>query len=351
MYDVDCGGRLIILIKYRYADSYKTCFARERVDTQKLNFCQKNEILELKDRYFIDINNNKYLYYYIPISKNVYDYKKSDMLGIDDNNIVYVNYKEPIGIQYNPLTIAQYALTNFNKYIDTNDTIYKDNFFNQVDYLVNNYDNIDNSNIGWPYMFEWKYYDLDAGWYSGLAQGQITSVLVRAYLITNNKEYLPIISKAINFMLKEINENEKGLLRYTPEGYVWIEEYPSKKPSLVLNGFVSSIVGLYDYSILFPNDEVRKKIYNQLIVSLKHSINFYDTGDWLLYDRYRINRINNNYMEFQTNQMLQMYINTNDDFFSDLYKKYANYSINNYEYSIYKAIESIYIKLFYWFKN
>ena len=310
-------------------DSYTSCYSQEQIDISKLEFCHKEKVLEIKDEYFINLNNKKQLYYYISIKSEPKYWEENNILGIDDNKIVYVNYGEKIGKQYNPLTIAQYALSNFNKYIDTNDKKYKDIFFKQVDYLINNYDIIDNNNIGWAYLFEYKSYDLEKGWYSGLAQGQIISVLVRAYLLSNNSEYLPIINKAMNFMLKELKDNKEGLLRYTPEGNIWIEEYPSKKPSLVLNGFVSSIFGMYDYLIIFPNEEKIKNIYSKSLVSLKNSIAFYDTGSWLLYDRYHKTYINNNYMEFQTNQMLQLYINTNDKFFLEMYEKYSNYSMHD----------------------
>ncbi len=270
------------------------------------------------------------VYQYITVSSEVEEWEKNKNFGIDSNKIVYVNYGGEIGTQYNPVTIAQYALANLNKYIDTNIPRYRHTFFEQVNYLIRKYDNIDERNIGWPYLFEYKPYNLEKGWYSGLAQGQIISVMVRAYCLTNDEIYLPIIKKAMNFMLQELKEDQTGLLRYTPEGNVWIEEYPTKQPSLVLNGFVSSIFGIYDYLSIFPDVQEFEKIYDDALLSLKKSIHFYDTGKWLRYDRLHKKYVSKSYMEFQANQMLQMYLNTRDDFFLNLYVKYYKYTMSDH---------------------
>src|SRR5699024_8896456 len=47
----------------------------------------------------------------------------------------------------------------------------------------------------WYYDFDWN--ELQAPWLSGMAQGQIISVLTRAYQLTNNPLYKKISLKAI----------------------------------------------------------------------------------------------------------------------------------------------------------
>ena len=215
----------------------------------------------------------------------------------DENGVVQVAYSDEIGIQYNPVTIAQYALANYMKYMSTQEDRYKITFLTQVEYLRNNYDVTGEDMIGFPYHFPMPTYGLEPVWYSGMAQGQVISALARAYLLTRDESILPLVKKVNNFMLYPVPEG--GTLTYTPEGNVWIEEYPSKEPSLVLNGFMFSILGLYDYTHLFPDDGEVYQMYCSCLESLKASLKYYDTGSWLKYSRLSDRLCGRNYMDVQ----------------------------------------------------
>jgi len=290
----------------------------------------------------VEANTDKWIKPYISMISGYEEWEQ--LYIIDGNGVVCVDYKGDIGIQYNPTTIAQYALACYNNYIETWDDAVKDIFLKQVQWLKTNYTVIDDNTIGYQYDFSWAPYGLSTGWYSGLAQGQIISVFTRAYDLTGDKTLIPLMVKAKNLMLLPVTEG--GLMAYTPEGYIWIEEYPSEKPSLVLNGFVSSVVGLYDYISFFPEDENTRYYFNQCIDSLKKTITCYDTGDWLIYDRYQDNLlqpVNERYMRFQAKQMEQMYNIANDTYFFELYNKFRDYSIDNYSQNIKVRINGIFI--------
>jgi len=245
----------------------------------------------------------------------------------DEQGIVQVDYENEIGIQYNPVTIAQYALANYEQYLLTREDKYKTTFLTQVEYLRNNYDVIGEDMIGFPYYFPMPTYGLEPVWYSGMAQGQVVSVLARAYLLTHDETILPFSKKVNNFMLYPVSKG--GTLTYTPEGNVWVEEYPSKEPSLVLNGFMFSILGLYDYTHLFPEvSEAYQKVaemYCSCLESLKESLKYYDTGSWLKYCRSDDRLCGRNYMEVQVTQMKQLFAVTNDSYFDSIATKWESY--------------------------
>lgn len=277
----------------------------------------------------MEVNAAEWIKPYISIISGYEEWEQ--LYIIDDNGVVCVDYGGDIGIQYNPTTIAQYALACYNNYIETGDDAVKDIFLKQVQWLKTHYTVINDNTIGYKYDFPWARYGLSTGWYSGLAQGQIISVFARAYDLTGDKTLIPLMIKSKNLMLLPIKKG--GLMAHTPEGYIWIEEYPSEKPSLVLNGFVSAVVGLYDYMSFFPDDMNTKYYYKQCIDSLKKTIACYDTGDWLVYDRYQDNLIipvNEHYMRFQIKQMEQMYNITNDSFFLERCNKFKDYKVDNY---------------------
>ena len=227
----------------------------------------------------------------------------------------------------NPVTISQYALVCFDTYRRTKDDKHKKAFLNQVSYLMDKeqYHILGEGRVGYPYKF--TFHDLKPDWYSGLAQAEAISVLIRYYYLTKDEEALDLIIKLKNQMLWPMEDG--GLLAKTPEGGVWIEEYPnSKQHKHVLNGFFISTFGLYEYTKLFPGDKEAKEIYLKCIQSLKQSINKYDTGSWLQYDRGNKGLVSNWYMKAQVLEMKMLYKITNDTFFHRQHLLWSTYPYN-----------------------
>ena len=72
------------------------------------------------------------------------------------------------------------------------------------------------------------------------------------------------------------------------ERYVWYEEYPFEEGLFVLNGFMYSLIGLYDLSSASSapqeaRDEA-KELFDEGIVSLKALLPLYDNGKGSNYD-------------------------------------------------------------------
>jgi heparosan-N-sulfate-glucuronate 5-epimerase len=256
------------------------------------------------------------------------DWSREESYRFDKNSIVMVDYGKNGGLQYNPVTIAQYALACFDEYMITKDVKYREAFLNNVQYFKDNKKEMFDDLIGYPLNFKFPTYKLKPPWYSGMAQGHIISVLARAYYLTGDKSLLPMIRKIKNFMM--IPASAGGTATRTPEGYIWIELYPSQKPSYVLNGFLFAVFGLYDYINLFPEDLKAREEYRQCLSSIRYSIKFYDTGDWALYDRYSGRKprpVEPPYMIIHIRQLEQLYRMTGDSFFKDVSKRWLSYYI------------------------
>jgi heparosan-N-sulfate-glucuronate 5-epimerase len=82
---------------------------------------------------------------------------------------------------------------------------------------------------------------LQPGWFSAMAQGQAMSLLVRAYYITGHTTFLQVARRALWPFSVPVPKGVLGSL----DG-PWFEEYPSAHPLHVLNGFMFSLLGLYD---------------------------------------------------------------------------------------------------------
>ena len=176
---------------------------------------------------------------------------------LDDKGIPMLDYQGSIGLQYNPIAIAQWGLGNYNLWYKYKSKNSLGKFFSSADWLVKNLEDNKYGLKVWMHYFDFEYRDtLKSPWYSGLAQGQGVSVLARAYKESNNLIYKDAAFKAIEVFKVPI---ELGGVNYCDSnGNNWIEEYIVSPPTHILNGFMWGLWGLYDLSICFKNKQIKK---------------------------------------------------------------------------------------------
>jgi heparosan-N-sulfate-glucuronate 5-epimerase len=95
---------------------------------------------------------------------------------------------------------------------------------------------------GWRYPVPAPRYRIGPGWYSAMAQGLATSVLLRAYDITSEQSYLDAAAGAVALLLKPLQEG--GCAHYDRWGRPFLEECPTDPPCHILNGAVFALIGL-----------------------------------------------------------------------------------------------------------
>ncbi|CAL2037507.1 unnamed protein product [Caenorhabditis brenneri] len=161
-------------------------------------------------------------------------------------------------------------------------------FKSAADWLAENQD----VKGGWAVPVERSIADrklvLPPGWHSAMAQGHGISVLTRAFKHFDEEKYLNSALKALE--LFKTNASDGGV-RAEFFGNVWYEEYPTTPGSFVLNGFLYSLIGLYDLSKLESSNpehnskiQEAKELYSTGIRSLKQLLPLYDTGSGTIYD-------------------------------------------------------------------
>jgi len=201
---------------------------------------------------------------------------------LDNQGIPMLNYHGDIGIQYNPIAIAQWGLGNYNIWHDTKSKIHYDKFINCANWFVENLEINEFGNKVWMHHFDFEYRDtLKAPWYSGLAQGQGISVLIRALKETNDSRYKQAADEAIKVF--DISTDSGGVNYIDTNGNQWIEEYIVHPPTHILNGFIWGLWGLYDYGIYLKDKKVLSQFENY-IKTLEKNLDTYDTGFWSLYE-------------------------------------------------------------------
>ncbi|WP_045456224.1 D-glucuronyl C5-epimerase family protein [Vibrio campbellii] len=227
-------------------------------------------------------SNYEYNHLIYPINWIYSEEKRNERFSrVDSKGVVVTDYDKILnlssikGIQYNPVNIARMVFHE-GKYVNSEYEHF--NFLRaNLDWLVNNMD----EKGRWSFDFDnnisrrVNY----APWYSGLAQGLGISALVRGYIIFDDLTYLEAAEKAIKPIITSIQDG--GVLSTSKYGKV-IEEYPFKENNIhVLNGYLYSLIGVYELSLIRPE---YAKLLDEHLYTLEKILDKYNLpGGWSAY--------------------------------------------------------------------
>lgn len=166
--------------------------------------------------------------------------------------------------------VFQYGLAAYDLFLTTNEEAYKNKVIACANWAVEN----QQEDGGWI-TFAYKNPDCP---YSSMAQGEGISLLIRAAIVTEDKRFIDAIHKAKDFMLKPISEG--GTTEYNGENVIF---YEYTDTPVVLNGWIFSLWGLFDYC-KYTNDEKVQAVLESTLEALKHKLWDFDAGYWSKYD-------------------------------------------------------------------
>lgn len=251
----------------------------------------------------------------------------------DDLSILIPQYQVDTGESiFFSIGIFQYGLAAYDLYLISNDDIYISKLIACADWAVEN-QQIDG---GWVTFA----YDNPEHPYSSMAQGEGISLLIRAHIVTNNENYILAAKKAKDFMLKPVGKG--GTARYEG-GETYLYEYTNEP--LVLNGWIFSLWGLYDFYKYLGDDNVKKVLISTL-QSMKKKLPEYDLQYWSKYDDGK--RIASPfYHKLHIAQLTAMYDLFGDDIFkiyADKWKGYQDSFVKPKFAFVKKAVQKIFEK-------
>ncbi len=200
----------------------------------------------------------------------------------DAEGIPLLDYHGNIGQQYNPIAITQWGLGNHNLHTRSGSTYALGKFLKASDWLCQRLEQNSRGIHVWNHNFDWDYRQrLRAPWYSGLAQGQGISLLVRAHSETGNKKYLDAATLAFRSFLADTESG--GVSFEDNEKNVWFEEYIVSPPTHILNGFIWAAWGVYDY-FLATGSRQAMSLFGAAVKTLYDNLRRYDLEFWSLYE-------------------------------------------------------------------
>lgn len=243
----------------------------------------------------------------------------------DDPNILVPQYHVDTGEKiYFSIGIFQYGLAAYDLFLTTNDEIYKNKLMACANWALENQQE-DGSWITFAYK--------NNNPYSSMAQGEGMSMLVRAAIVENDEKYLVAAQKAKDFMLKPLEDG--GTTEYINDDVIL---YEATNNPVILNGWIFSLWGLYDY-YKYTKDNETKIVLEKTLDSLKRSLPNFDIKYWSKYeDGKRI--CSPFYHKLHVAQLTAMY-----DLFGDsIYKEYAE-KWESYQNSFLKKKKAFCIKM------
>jgi len=266
--------------------------------------------------------------YYQDFKPALSHFDNNNMGSFDENGIPYLiegnrNY-------YSVIYVIQYALIQF-EYIFIHDDVKEREkiILNCLDWIVANSEEYKGCMV---WRSEANYhYGLEKGWISGMYQGQAISLFLRAYQHFGREDFLLHSHKVFAFF--EITYEDGGVRRFDADGYLWFEEYPTTKPSFVLNGFIYTVFGILDYYRV-TNNPKSKDLYIECIRTLINNVSKYDRFYWTVYDQLKVELVSFYYQKnVHIPLMGILYKLTNDAIF-DMYHRKWQRQLNNPLYKI-----------------
>jgi heparosan-N-sulfate-glucuronate 5-epimerase len=179
-----------------------------------------------------------------------------------------------------PVSIAQLALGFHDRWLLHGARHDREQFLYFAELLARR-GQVSTLGVVWTHEFDFASYRLERPWISAMAQGQAVSTLTRAYRLTNDAEFLRLAQAGARPLMVAVDEG--GVGRATEDGW-WLEEYPSRSPSRVLNGCIFALWGLYDLGLC--GDRSAMELFQSGRDTVAHALPKFALAGWSRYDLY-----------------------------------------------------------------
>ncbi|CUS38767.1 hypothetical protein COMA1_60059 [Candidatus Nitrospira nitrosa] len=213
-------------------------------------------------------------------------YIVSDVLFLDDmrfdaQGVVQKVYRAQ-GPQYNPLFIAWWGLHRLGVFHATGDSDALKDFWVQIEWLRLHALRRQDEAVVWPCAFDWQEgaARLKSPWISAMYQSVVISALVRAYRLKKDSELIDLCLKATKVFSLSIEDG--GVRTVMGRGALY-EEYPVYPLPRVLDGFLFSLLGLYDLAVETGAPQIHG-LFADGVCGLREALGMWDyRGKWSWY--------------------------------------------------------------------
>lgn len=211
------------------------------------------------------------------------NYFNDGLIVVNANGLPQVRTGDDV--YWNAVTLSHYALMMHGRYL-RGDKPSLDKFFQAADKLVE----LQSANGGFPYpTMSHRHNSLPEGWNSAMAQGNALSVFARALLIRDEPRYRQAGEKAFINLMTPMAEggthSTMADLDPSLSGFVFFLEYPNTPADYTLNGYMFTLLGLYDWSqTQSSTQDEAEDAFEDGMSTLTRILPYYDAEGFSTYD-------------------------------------------------------------------
>jgi hypothetical protein len=222
------------------------------------------------------------LHYYL------YKYSKTpphqSVVRLDSNGIAGV-WGRVTGVVYRPAFVAMYGIAKLGDYLRSGNRAQLNVFLNSVNWLEQHAVIRADGAVVWPHDFHVQEgpIPLRAPWVSANVQGFVISALVRGWRITSRPRLLELLRGSARVF--ELDCERNGV-RVQAEGHVVYTETPGLPAPGIMDGFMRSLLGLYDLYVETGDPKVYG-LFIQGVEGLRYFLPRWDyRKKWSLYSNH-----------------------------------------------------------------
>jgi hypothetical protein len=173
---------------------------------------------------------------------------------LDHHGVLQYDYGGELGHQYNPLFIADFAMSLVSLWDDLDG---RRILLANLDYIVASAVKTPAGHSVFPFLFDFPVVGQKAPWFSAMAQARVGQALMWGWRLTGDLRYL---TEAKNAILAMTDTSQKPPLSKPLARGVWLKEFPGYRFN-VLDGSLVAIVGVREvWKGLPENDPDRESL-------------------------------------------------------------------------------------------
>jgi hypothetical protein len=225
-----------------------------------------------------------------------------------------------------PVTAAQQGLRQLATYVKTKDPVFLDRAQVIADALVAAGVKADGA-LWIPYRFDFNLHGkaadvMRAPWYSGMAQGQVLSLVSRLYELTGKASDLDA-ARRIFASFAVVGMRSKPWVSWVEGRYLWIEEYPGKPPDHTLNGFIFALYGIYDFYEV-THSAAAERVFQGGLTTVRHYLPEFRNPGGISHYCLLHRALSPKYHHIHIGQLRQLRIMTGDAYFATMAALFAS---------------------------
>mgnify|MGYP000497863558 CR=1 FL=1 len=221
--------------------------------------------------------------------------------------------------EHNPLIACYFGLVCYNEFMENNEKNSLQNFWQHL-YHIQSISTISKECLFTYYQKDNIRHQIKAPWYSGLTQALVTSLFIRGYLLSKEEDYKKKAKKSLNALFLPVQQG--GVFTTREEGLNWIEERPTKHLDGTLNGYIFSLIAVYEYYLFIEKTAELEEHIQSLSKTLFYVFGKYIFGKYTRYDIHQYTFHNIEYQGLYAYFWLHLYHLSGKSAFLDLAKQF-----------------------------